>query len=122
MKICKYCLKEQPDEAFEVCRVIGDRVYRRLRCHACKRSTANLRRSRLRRWLDDYKKSLRCERCGFSDFRALEFHHVGSSDKDFNVSQMISSGLSIAAVQREIEKCIVLCSNCHRIEHYDERR
>jgi hypothetical protein len=73
-------------------------------------------------WLDEYKKTLRCERCGFADYRALEFHHDGSREKDFNVADMIHSGLSRAAIMREIDKCIVLCSNCHQITHYGERK
>jgi len=59
-------------------------------------------------------------RCGFSDYRALEFHHPEHDDQDFNVADMIRSGLSAESIRREIEKCIVLCSNCHQIEHYDQ--
>jgi hypothetical protein len=51
----------------------------------------------------------------------LDFHHDGQSEKDFNVADMAGQGLSIKAIQIEIEKCIILCSNCHRIEHYEER-
>ncbi len=71
--------------------------------------------------LDDYKKTLACERCGFADYRALEFHHDDRHEKDFNVADMIRSDLSIEAIEREIKKCVVLCSNCHQIEHYEER-
>jgi hypothetical protein len=35
---------------------------------------------------------------------------------------MIRSGLSREAILQEIGKCVVLCSNCHQIEHYDERK
>src|SRR5690349_1986588 len=121
MKICKYCQTEQPDESFEVCRIVRGKVYRRLRCQKCKRVAKNERRARIRRWLDEYKRTLSCERCGFADFRALEFHHHGFREKDFNIADMIGSGLSIAKIRSEIEKCSVLCSNCHQIEHYGER-
>ena len=33
---------------------------------------------------------------------------------------MIRSGLSRVAIKREIDKCIVFCSNCHQIEHYGD--
>lgn len=36
------------------------------------------------------------------------------------VADLVSNVSSLATVKREIEKCIVLCSNCHRIEHYQE--
>jgi hypothetical protein len=118
MKVCKYCLKDKSDEEFEVCRVVNGKIYRRLKCQSCKRKTTNERRSKLRNWLTEYKKTLACERCGFSDFRALEFHHHGYSKKDFTIANMIHSGQSKDTIEREIKKCIILCSNCHQIEHY----
>jgi hypothetical protein len=122
MKLCKYCQTKQPDEAFEVCAVVKGKTYRRLKCQRCKRATTNLRRGRLRAWLDEYKKDLSCERCGFADFRALEFHHPERDHKTFNVADMIRSCLSVRAILMEIHKCQVLCANCHRIEHYDENK
>jgi hypothetical protein len=41
----------------------------------------------------------------------LEFDHL--SNKTYNVSSLII-GRSISTIEREIEKCQVLCSNCHR--------
>src|SRR5438552_15459691 len=35
---CKYCQTEQPGEAFEVCRIVGTKVYRRLKCKRCKQA------------------------------------------------------------------------------------
>ena len=61
-------------------------------------------------------------RCGFSDYRALEFHHDGDRGKDFNNSDMIRSGFARETILREIAKCVVLCSNCHQIEHYGENK
>src|SRR4051812_41560925 len=110
LKLCKYCRTEQPEEAFEVCRVVAGKVYRRLRCQRCKRAKTNERRTALRLWLDEYKKTLHCVRCGFADYRALEFHHEGSREKVFNVADMIRSGFSRAAIRREIAKCSALCS------------
>jgi len=122
MMECKYCHAHLPVACFEVCRVVGVKVYRHLRCHRCKRAKTNQRRAALRAWLDEYKKTQHCELCGFADYRALEFHHEGAQEKDFNIADMIRSGLSRVAILREIEKCIVLCSNCHQIKHYDERK
>ena len=120
MKTCTSCQREQPDEAFEVCNVVAGKIYRRRKCQKCKRAITNQRRSRLRSWLADYKKALACERCGFADYRALEFYHHERGKKDFNVADMIRSGFSIETMKREIQKCIVLCSNCHQIEHYED--
>jgi hypothetical protein len=121
VKVCKYCHEERPDDAFEVCRIVKGKVYRRLKCKKCKLSDNHQRRVKLRAWLIAYKKMLMCERCGFADFRALQFHHHGNDEKAFNVADMVRSVSSIESVKREIDKCIVLCSNCHQIEHYNER-
>ena len=120
MKTCKSCNRELPDEAFPVCKILAGKVYRNRKCQKCRRVVINRRRSKLRLWLDEYKKSLECERCGFADYRALEFHHHVRGGKEFNVADMIRSGFSIERMSREIEKCKVLCSNCNQIEHYEQ--
>jgi hypothetical protein len=64
-----------------------------------------------------YKKTLECVHCGVADYRLIEFHHIG--DKDKKVSSMVKDGYGWERIQREIDKCIPLCCNCHRIEHWD---
>ena len=119
---CRYCGVSQPVTEFEVCRVFKGVSYRRRQCKKCKQTAQGERRKKLRRWLEEYKTTLFCERCGFDDFRALEFHHTGGKEKDFNIGDMVRLGLSVARIKEEIEKCTILCANCHRIEHYDERQ
>jgi hypothetical protein len=48
-------------------------------------------------------------------YYALEFHHE-TDDKKYTVSKMKT--LSIKTVMKEIEKCIVICANCHREIHH----
>ena len=57
--------------------------------------------------------------CGEDRWYVLDFHHIG--DKDFNISQKVQEGCSLDTIKKEIEKCIVLCANCHREVHYKER-
>ena len=45
----------------------------------------------------------------------MEFHHTNSKIKDSNVSKLLSRKWEV--LQEELDKCILLCSNCHRIEH-----
>lgn len=62
-------------------------------------------------------KGNRCERCGYDDcLEALEFHHADPSKKDFSIS---SKGYtrSWKRVQLELDKCVMLCANCHREVH-----
>jgi hypothetical protein len=48
----------------------------------------------------------------------LDFHHQDRVSKDEAVSRMLT--WSMDKIMHEISKCIVLCSNCHRKEHYTE--
>jgi len=71
-------------------------------------------------WYKNYKKDLKCERCGFNKHpAALDFHHK-NNNKEYNVSQMVVQGYSPKSILKEIKKCEVLCRNCHAIEHLDK--
>lgn len=79
----------------------------------------DLRETR-RKWFREYKSKLCCEICGFSHPAALDFHHKKPSDKEDNVSHMLHKLVNIDTILSEIEKCAVLCANCHRILHDEE--
>lgn len=76
-----------------------------------------------RDFVDSYKTI--CAYCGYSDKRALQFHHV-KGEKDKGVAQLAIAGYSKKRILAELSKCIVLCANCHQIEHiengYKDRR
>lgn len=73
----------------------------------------------IREYVQDIKKHSKCAMCGEDRWYVLDFHHTG--DKDFNISQKVQEGCSLETIKKEIEKCIVLCANCHREVHYKER-
>ena len=52
--------------------------------------------------------------CGESDPIVLEFHHKDRKEKEDNISAMVSSGQKWDKIEKEINKCVVLCSNCHK--------
>lgn len=64
----------------------------------------------------DYKGG-KCSKCGYNKcLNALEFHHLDPSTKDkdyFNLKSGLTTELKI-----ELDKCVLLCANCHREEHY----
>jgi hypothetical protein len=68
-----------------------------------------------RAFLSGYKSFMGCQNCGVNDFRVLDFHHL--RDKEGSISSGRFWGLG--RILKEIEKCSVLCSNCHRIETYE---
>lgn len=53
-----------------------------------------------------------CVDCGEIDIIVLEFDHLG--EKLTEVSELCTAGYSLEAVKREIDKCEVVCANCHR--------
>ena len=91
-------------------------------CKSCISKTIASQKQKIYSWVDDYKSSLGCEHCGNKDKRCLQLHHRDSETKKRSVAQLIGSGYIFKTVKTEIEKCEVLCANCHSIHHYDERR
>lgn len=74
------------------------------------------RNKSFRKSVNEYKLSSGCSACGFNELaEALVFHHLDKSTKLHNVSKM---GLwPDDLVVKEIEKCVILCENCHRELH-----
>ena len=120
-RICRYCNRERPVKEFEVTKVIKRKEYRRWRCHSCYMASKKDRLIKIREWFEGLKTSMRCSQCGNDDIRVMEFHHTGP-DKEVCIAIAVSRGFSKKKILKEIAKCDVLCANCHRILHYDERR
>jgi hypothetical protein len=62
-------------------------------------------------WLLEYFKAHPCSDCGETDPVVLEFDHL--RDKAFDVAQALPYR-NWAGILAEIEKCVVVCANCHR--------
>jgi len=74
------------------------------------------RRRRIREKAIDYKGG-HCQVCGYSRCsEALEFHHLESTGKDFGISDR-GYTRSWKRIVEELDKCILLCANCHREVH-----
>lgn len=116
---CKICNEIFPIKRFQISKTIGNKTYRRRECTSCTNDKAKVRRNKLKEKFTEYKKTLCCEMCGNTDHRVFEFHHKDPQTKDFDVSNMISMVLSWQNIQSEVDKCMCLCANCHRILHHD---
>ena len=85
--------------------------------HEHYRNSHNTSRSRIReqnaRKVFEYLAKHPCVNCGESDPIVLEFDHRDKDDKIENISNLISNA-TWQKIEKEIEKCDVLCANCHR--------
>jgi hypothetical protein len=77
-----------------------------------------IRKKRIKTWFKNYKKSVCCEECGEKQAECLDFHHIQVKFKQVN--EMVRDGYSKAKIMNEIDKCVVLCGNCHRRTHNEE--
>jgi hypothetical protein len=75
-------------------------------------------RASIRLRLNEYLESRPCSDCGETDPVALDFHHA-NGDKDFSISD--AANFAESKLWMEVDKCVVLCANCHRKKHFKEK-
>ena len=84
------------------------------KCMKCESELAVLKKKRFKLKCVEYKGG-KCELCGYDkNISALEFHHVDSTQKDFGIS---TTHRVWELVKSELDKCMLLCANCHREIH-----
>lgn len=72
-----------------------------------------------RAWITRYKReSDGCSRCDESSPSCLDFHHPGR--KEVGIGRMVSERRAIPEIQEEVERCEILCANCHRRLHHGD--
>lgn len=76
-------------------------------------------RKRKTKEFEEFKETLKCSLCGENRPWCLDFHHINPEEKEVEVVKLIEAPNKI---KKEIEKCIVLCANCHRDLHYKNKR
>lgn len=60
----------------------------------------------------------KCEKCGYNKcVAALEFHHLDPKEKEFALSDYRKLFKEKVLINKELDKCMLLCANCHREEH-----
>ena len=67
-----------------------------------------------------FKSTLKCSVCGENHPATLDFHHVDPNEKEHSIDRLVRN-CSWKTIERELEKCVVLCANCHRKHHHEER-
>lgn len=97
---CRDCSRQQ-----------GKSHYNRNRQRVITRSVKN--RVRGNYWYAQFKDTLECECCGEKESCCLEFHHLDPQQKENQPSNIFNW----ESFKREISKCVVVCSNCHKKIH-----
>jgi hypothetical protein len=67
-----------------------------------------------------FKSTLSCVQCGQNHPATLDFHHIERHPDNRKVNKLLTNKAYKQAAE-EVKKCMVLCSNCHRIHHHNER-
>ncbi len=76
------------------------------------------RQQKLHTTIIQYLRKHPCINCGEADMRCLEFHHLTPvATRDAYVATLITRAVSHKRIQEEIDKCVVLCGNCHMKRH-----
>jgi superfamily II helicase len=98
---CKICEKD-----------LGENVKNSSICNSC---MTRVRRYRTKKRAVEYLGGC-CIRCKYEkSLSALEFHHLDPEQKDFSISNQGNKSWTV--IQKELDKCVLICSNCHHEEH-----
>ena len=134
-KICTKCKQELPIENFRWKNKTEGR--RHSQCRDCQKAqekihyreslerrqnvlaTAQSQKDRNISIVEQYKQ-LGCQKCGERRQYVLDCHHLQESSKFDNISKMVKSA-GMEQLKKELNKCVVLCSNCHREFHFLEK-
>jgi 5-methylcytosine-specific restriction endonuclease McrA len=103
--ICRLCSKKRSKKYYEDNR---EKHLVEVRKHRKRQ------RFKLRKYVWSYKQAHPCISCGEQDPRVLEFSHINKKSKYMNVAHMVGQAVSITRLNKEIDKCEILCANCHR--------
>jgi len=135
---CTHCSKTKPIEEFSYKYKLFER--RHSHCKVCQRKYARghynnnksvyLRKARKnqakvlainRRKMISYLNEKKCQDCGCSDIRVLEFFHKIKAQENASVGNLLSKGWSWKRVEIEMNKCIVVCANCRIIRETNKK-
>lgn len=113
---CKGCYKLKRTSFMEEhYKRYGDQY--RTRARIRKSAIKSQRQEQLYGYLSDKS----CAVCGIDDIRVLEFDHLDAKNKSFGISRAVNVGYSWESILEEINKCQVLCSNCHKIRTAEQQ-
>ena len=113
---CKICGDKDPKNSFSLNK--RENKFHRSLCVNCQREKNSINWRKNKQSFVDYKGG-KCEICGYSKcIGALHFHHIDPTVKDDNWN--LFKNRLLKNVKEELDKCKLLCANCHSELHFNE--
>ena len=103
---CKECRRKVNNEYYANSQIRKDTIKRN--------KTTNINKAK--EFVSAIKKT-GCNFCNETEECCLDLHHIDPKQKEYSISRIVNSGHKLETIYKEIEKCIVVCSNCHRKIH-----
>lgn len=92
-------------------------LYQSNNSNKCGTCLTNLRRFLIKKFAVEYKGG-KCDNCGFKgNVACYDFHHINPKEKKFSVNAVNLANKKWKIVKQELDKCQLLCSNCHRLTY-----
>lgn len=113
MRECSKCKQNKPESEF-----YQSNVRKATYCKEC------FNKYTIQRWIDRKIEAIQykgcsCVDCGITypqtPYQVFDFHHLNPSEKDFQWDKLRMKNINI--IRAELDKCVLLCANCHRIRH-----
>lgn len=116
-KTCSCCMTEKPIQNFYKHKTKNNILYSI--CDTCSIQKRTNARHIFKQMCIEYL-GTKCQVCGFVGHQAsMGFHHIDPTQKEFNISHSKASTLT-DTVKKELDKCMLLCLNCHGVMHFKE--
>jgi hypothetical protein len=119
-KVCTKCGQELPLDLFSWRNKQAGT--KRSECKSCQNAYMRMEYQEKKEAIQALKSQECCAKCGESRGYVLDYHHINPDTKENTIARMISNNYGLTKVYSEIEKCIVLCANCHREFHHLENQ
>ena len=118
MKTCTTCKTAKPFEGFAVDKRRQDG--RNPQCRQCQYDVKKIKRANNKAKAVKYCGG-KCKRCSIISecLDIYDFHHRDPTEKEFSMNYLVNTDWD--TMVKELDKCDLLCSNCHKITHWELR-
>lgn len=84
-------------------------------------ASRKIRIENTKKYIRELKESTPCKDCSKKyPYYVMDFDHQHS--KEFLISKATDEGISLEKIKKEIDKCEIVCANCHRIRTFNNPR